>query len=248
VLLRALCLLPLAAIAALGQTPDNPYTASLDAIEASVTQQRESVARQLSIANPSQDRFFHASWPMGSDPLLLSMSSPVVAGAEPVDVSTTKDCAPIPPSELQGYIEEVSRREGISPKLLRAVIRRESAFYPCAVSQKGAQGLMQIMPETGADLGLGDPFDPWENVDAGARFLGQLLVRYGGDISLALGAYNAGPARVEQYDGLPPIPETLDYVADILDDMRVVPLEILPGLPTQVVPWEVAAPLNLGKE
>jgi soluble lytic murein transglycosylase-like protein len=72
------------------------------------------------------------------------------------------------------------------------------------------------MPATAADLGVGDPFDPRENVDAGARFLKQLLVKYSGDLPLALAAYNAGPARVDAAHGIPPIPETRKYIADIL--------------------------------
>jgi soluble lytic murein transglycosylase-like protein len=117
----------------------------------------------------------------------------------------------------------VARREGFTPDLLRAVIDRESGFRPCAVSAKGALGLMQLMPETAAELGVADPFDPQENIAGGARFLSQLLEKYKGDITLALGAYNAGPARVDGYQGLPPIPETLNYVADILKKLRAAP-------------------------
>jgi len=84
------------------------------------------------------------------------------------------------------------------------------------VSKKGALGLMQLMPATVVGLNVEDPFDPKENVDAGARFLKQLLQRYGGDVALALGAYNAGPARVDAAGDVPAIPETMDYVNDIL--------------------------------
>ena len=79
---------------------------------------------------------------------------------------------------------------------------------------------MQLMPSTAADLGVENPFDPRENVDAGARFLKQLLVRYEGDLPLALAAYNAGPGRVDSAGGIPPIPETLNYVSGILGRIR----------------------------
>jgi soluble lytic murein transglycosylase-like protein len=89
---------------------------------------------------------------------------------------------------------------------------------------------MQLMPATAAELGVRDPFNAEENIDGGARYLGQLLLRYAGDIALALGAYNAGPSRVDQYDGLPPIPETLNYVSDIMDALWVEPLDPPPGV------------------
>jgi soluble lytic murein transglycosylase-like protein len=101
------------------------------------------------------------------------------------------------------------------------VIRKESAFYPCAVSPKGALGLMQLMPATAEMLGVTDPFDPKQNVDAGAKFLKQLIEKYAGDLPLALSAYNAGPARVDTARGVPDIAETKNYVADILSSIRV---------------------------
>jgi soluble lytic murein transglycosylase-like protein len=253
VLLRTLLVHPLVVMAAMVQAAEDPYRASVAAMEASIARQKQSVARQLSVASPPREDFFHASWPLGSAASVRLASSANLGGGapsiEPGEAGSveTAGCSPIPPAELQAYIEEIAAREGFSPDLLRAVIHRESAFYPCAVSRKGAQGLMQIMPETGADLGLEAPFDPWQNIDAGARFLGQLLTQFGGDISLALGAYNAGPSRVRQYEGLPPIPETLNYVADIMDDLRMPALEI-PAEPfAQVSPWETA-PLNIGEE
>ncbi len=129
-------------------------------------------------------------------------------------------CVTIPRKQLDALIEEAAKKEGFTPDLLRAVISRESAFDPCAVSAKGAQGLMQLMPETAAALGVTDAFDPAQNVQGGARYLGELLQRYDGDVALALAAYNAGPGRVARYDGLPPIPETIDYVRDILKDLE----------------------------
>jgi soluble lytic murein transglycosylase-like protein len=121
------------------------------------------------------------------------------------------------PRNLDETIRAAAAREGLDDGLLRAVIRQESAFDPCAVSPKGAMGLMQLMPSTAADLGVADPFDANENVSAGARFLRTLLDRYKGDLPLALGAYNAGPGRVDAFGTIPPIPETIDYVRRILN-------------------------------
>ena len=129
---------------------------------------------------------------------------------------------PVPPcpalaeSELDTLVDEAALREGIEPGLLRSVIRQESSARPCAVSRKGAMGLMQLMPGTALDLGVADAFDPKENVDAGAHFLKQLLRLYGGNVALALSAFNAGPGRVSQAGGVPALPETIDYVQKIL--------------------------------
>ncbi|MCP5116244.1 MAG: lytic transglycosylase domain-containing protein, partial [bacterium] len=199
----------------------------MDAMEESLAKQRESIRNQVGGAQAAPDSFFTFGWPafpsIASPPEVAEVGAPPEASLPPepphgeTQIAGWDNCGPIPPSLLQGYIERVAEREGLTPDLLRAVIDRESAFDPCAVSVKGAQGLMQLMPATAAELGVSDPLDPQQNIDGGARYLGQLLTRYGGDISLALGAYNAGPARVDQYHGLPPISETLNYVSHIMD-------------------------------
>lgn len=125
-------------------------------------------------------------------------------------------CEAVPAEVLAALVQDAARREGLTSELLTAVIHQESGFVPCAVSPKGAMGLMQLMPGTAALLGVIDPFDPKENIDAGARFLKFLLDRYAGDLALALGAYNAGPKRVDETGGIPPIPETQNYVREIL--------------------------------
>ncbi|MDR2669155.1 MAG: lytic transglycosylase domain-containing protein [Desulfovibrio sp.] len=108
---------------------------------------------------------------------------------------------------------------GISEALLAAILQVESNFNPRAVSPKGARGAMQIMPETGRELGLTDFFDPDANIDAGARYLASLLQTFA-RTDLALAAYNAGPAAVIKYGGIPPYPETRDYVERVLDLYR----------------------------
>jgi soluble lytic murein transglycosylase-like protein len=125
-------------------------------------------------------------------------------------------CSAMPAQEIDQLIEQNAKQEGIKAELIRAVIRQESGNKPCAVSSKGAQGLMQLMPETAAQMGVGDPFNPKQNVEAGAKLLKQLLAKYKGDVALTLAAYNAGSGRVDREGGVPQIPETLEYVASIL--------------------------------
>jgi len=95
------------------------------------------------------------------------------------------------------------------------VIHAESAFNPMAMSNKGAQGLMQLMPGTAGDLGVSDAFDAAQNIDGGARYLAQLLRDFNGDVKLAAAAYNAGEAAVQKYGGVPPYDETQVYVARV---------------------------------
>jgi hypothetical protein len=119
----------------------------------------------------------------------------------------------------RGYdklIDRVARNEGLDSDLLRAVVETESNFDPKALSQKGAAGLMQLMPQTARHMGVADPFHPEKNLEAGARHLKRLIEKYEGRLTLALAAYNAGEKAVERYQGIPPFPETQDYVRKVL--------------------------------
>jgi soluble lytic murein transglycosylase-like protein len=146
------------------------------------------------------------------------------------------ECSPIAEVELTPLIDAAAQTHSVEPKLLRAVMERESGFRPCAVSPKGAQGLMQLMPDTAGELGVEDAFDPKQNIDGGARFLKQLLDKYKGDLPLALGAYNAGPSTVDQTGKVPDIPETRDYVAAILKKMLAAPASEPKPVPPIVPP------------
>jgi soluble lytic murein transglycosylase-like protein len=144
-----------------------------------------------------------------------------VKAAQPV--TTAEACEPVAPPELARMIDSAARTENVDATLVREVTRQESGFHPCAVSPKGAEGLMQLMPATQLSLDVRNPFDAQESLTAGAKLLKQLLERYQGDVKLALGAYNSGATRVDQAGGIPGIPETQDYVSDILGRLVTAP-------------------------
>lgn len=120
------------------------------------------------------------------------------------------------PVGIKGLAARHGARHGVDPKLVEAVIAVESNYDPTAVSPAGAQGLMQIMPGTQRDLGVSAPFDADANVEGGVRYLKSLMDRFG-ELPLALAAYNAGPERVAKHGGIPPIPETQQYVTKVMD-------------------------------
>jgi hypothetical protein len=122
--------------------------------------------------------------------------------------------------DLNQVVTAASGRYQLDPDLVNSVIKAESGFNVRAVSPKGAQGLMQLMPQTASQLGVPNAFDPQANVEGGARYLRELLERYNFDLIKALAAYNAGPRRVEQYGGVPPYYETRAYVARIVRDFN----------------------------
>jgi soluble lytic murein transglycosylase-like protein len=125
----------------------------------------------------------------------------------------------LPPGggDLRELAAAAARRHGLEPGLVMAVVSVESGFRPEAVSPKGAQGLMQLMPKTAEALGVEDAFDPAQNLDGGARHLGELLTVYGGDLTRALAAYNAGEGAVLRHGGVPPYRETRAYVRKVLE-------------------------------
>jgi soluble lytic murein transglycosylase-like protein len=213
----------LACVEAQAQNPD----AIRAAMQPSIEKQKESVRRQAgrpaagaasaagtgasatgaSPAAPSPGgtaaSFFTVEWPAPPDFASLAAAAP-------------PDCDPLPAKDVNALVDTVAKQEGVKAELIHAVMEEESAFKPCALSSKGAEGLMQLMPSTADEFHVADPFDPAQNVTAGAKLLKMLLDKYGGDTRLALGAYNAGSERVDQNGGVPGIPETQDYVSAIL--------------------------------
>src|SRR5579862_2862437 len=136
------------------------------------------------------------------------------------DLTAAAGEAPHTSQPMNEVINAVSSRHHLDPDLINSVIHAESGFNPRAVSPKGAQGLMQLMPPTASRLGVADAFDPAGNVDGGTRYLRELLEKYNFDMVKALAAYNAGPQRVQQYNGVPPYAETRAYVAKVVRDFN----------------------------
>ncbi len=143
---------------------------------------------------------------------ILVMVWPAVAGAAAPSASQAVSDS----VDIREIIREVSTELGVDPRLVDALVRVESSYNPRAVSHKGAQGLMQLMPATADRLDVDNPFDPEQNVRGGVRELDRLIDRYSGNLQLALAAYNAGEGAVEKYRGIPPYRETRDYVARIM--------------------------------
>ncbi len=148
----------------------------------------------------------------------MSVPPRTVQGFVPDEVL---DEVAVPPGgDLRQAAALVARRHGLDPELVIAVVSVESGFKPQAVSPKGAQGLMQLMPRTAESLGVVDAFDPEQNLDGGVRHLGQLLAQYDGDVERALAAYNAGEGAVQRHHGIPPYRETRAYVKKVLERYR----------------------------
>ena len=150
----------------------------------------------------------------------------------PVTATTTQ---PVTPAkvDLDQLVRDASSKRQIDPDFINSVIKAESNFHPRAVSPKGAQGLMQLMPGTAARLGVSDPFDPKANVEAGTAYLSELLTLYNNDPIKALAAYNAGAHRVEQYHGVPPYRETRAYITRIVKDFNAKKLAQMKAAKTQ---------------
>jgi soluble lytic murein transglycosylase-like protein len=145
------------------------------------------------------------------------------------------DCDPMPEEQVGPLIEAAAKARQLPSRLLRAVVEQESGLRACAVSDQGAQGLMQLMPATASDFQVKDVFDAQENLAAGAAFLRQLIEKYQGDLPRALAAYNAGPEAVERSGAVPDIPETSAYVDAILAKFGGRTIELAP-LPAPAAP------------
>ncbi len=124
------------------------------------------------------------------------------------------------PRAIHETAEAIAAEHGVPAKLVRSIIRAESNGNPDAVSPKGAMGLMQLMPATAKEQQVSNPFDPVANVRGGVRYLKELLQEFSGDLSLALAAYNAGPGAVRKHQGIPPFPETREFVRKVTEDFE----------------------------
>jgi len=163
----------------------------------------------VDISTAQIERFEKDQAPPVAPALLAGSRDPKPAQLKPQNLK---------PQDLNEVINTISDQHHIDPDFISSVIHAESGFNPRAVSPKGAQGLMQLMPGTASKLGVSNAFDPRANVEGGTRYLTELLQRYNFDVIKALAAYNAGPLRVQQYGGVPPYNETRAYVARIVRD------------------------------
>ncbi|HZR57013.1 MAG TPA: lytic transglycosylase domain-containing protein [Terriglobales bacterium] len=141
--------------------------------------------------------------------------------SQPVPIAVQQKLPPLlKPQEITDLVNSAGDRHHIDPDFINSVIHAESGFNSRAVSSKGAQGLMQLMPNTASGLGVTNAFDAGANVEGGTRYLRELLERYNYDVVKALAAYNAGPMRVDHYHGVPPYYETQAYIARIIKDFN----------------------------
>jgi soluble lytic murein transglycosylase-like protein len=176
-----------------------------------------------------------------------------VASIEPEEIFASEPQKPVevvkPP--YRELVEAAAAHYKVDAELINSVIAAESNFDPKAVSRKNARGLMQLIPETAAKLGVQNVFDPRENIDAGTRYLSDLLHRYNNDLTLALAAYNAGPERVQQYGRVPPYQETVSYVRRVKRgyDKRKAEAPAKPSLPAlfDAAASATPAPANTGQ-
>jgi soluble lytic murein transglycosylase-like protein len=187
--------------------PEKAMEEALKKQRASLDKQREAIHRQV------LDRAEKVATSVSSLEQFI-VPLPMLAAPQP-------DCPPLNSERVSELISAAAQKQSLDPALLKAVIKQESGFNPCAVSSMGAQGLMQLMPATARELHVTNVFDPVQNVQAGATYLKQMLERYKGDLPLALVGYNAGPARADQGPGATYPLETQNYVASILADLGV---------------------------
>ena len=163
-------------------------------------------ARQAGMATPD---------PMAGKPMKTLAGGLIAPGSGRTTADVSKD-----PEQYITLIDKYATKYNIDPALVKQVIAVESGYDDRSVSDKGAIGLMQLMPETARELGVTNPFDPEENISGGTRYLAQLLKQNGGNLRLALASYNAGPGAVRQFGGVPPYPETQTFVRKVLSGLN----------------------------
>jgi soluble lytic murein transglycosylase-like protein len=149
-----------------------------------------------------------------ADPRTGKLVRSLILTAKPVAARRAAEEA-LAPRGINEAVEAIAATQSLPPRLVHSVIKVESNYNPLAVSSKGAQGLMQLMPATARRFGVANAFDPVDNIQGGARYLKYLLDLYKGDYNLALAAYNAGEGAVEKYGAVPPYPETINYLVEV---------------------------------
>jgi hypothetical protein len=192
-------------------------------IGATTTGPLEPAATEATVATSGADPVVTAG--VGSGTVPATLNSSTAAGTLPTTEAGMISTADVTPAAAPaatgsgaytGLIQEAATRNGVEPALLHGLIEQESGFDPSATSSAGAVGLTQLMPSTAASLGVTEPLNPTQSIEGGARLLGELLRQFAGNTGDALAAYNAGAGAVQQYGGIPPYPETEQYVTKVL--------------------------------
>src|ERR1700751_510269 len=151
----------------------------------------------------------------------VEVAASEIVSIEPEDVFPSRPTvAPLPDGPSADLIRAAAEKHGVDENLIHRMILVESNFNPKAVSRKSALGLMQLLPETAAQYSVRKGFHPAQNIDGGTHYMKDLLARYHGDLSLALAAYNAGPQMIQRYGGIPPFPETQNYVRRVAKPVK----------------------------
>jgi len=196
-------------------TPSQPAEADTNYIEVSASAILRAETIPEPLPAPAPDR---VATPIQSPAAVLS--SRAVSEVEGRKAHASPEAASLTPAEMHEMLARAGSRNHVDADLLAAVVHAESGGKADAVSRAGAQGLMQLMPATASELGVGNSFAPEENIGGGSAYLDQLLTRYHDNIALALAAYNAGPAAVDRYHGIPPFVETRAYVARVIREFN----------------------------
>lgn len=188
----------------------------------SINHERRQVIGTVTRLYTSKDGLSYVDIPTTEIERFETVAAPPPAAAPKLNIAKAPLALPppAPKQNLDEVVGEVSGRHHIDPDFINSVIKAESGYNSRAVSPKGAQGLMQLMPGTASQLGVKNAFDPQSNVEGGTKYLRDLLEMYDFDIVKALAAYNAGPHRVDQYHGVPPYYETRAYIARIIRDFN----------------------------
>jgi soluble lytic murein transglycosylase-like protein len=185
------------------EIPTEQIMARISAIQSRIDSLSETPAPPAAFASALKN----ASFPTDSG--INIAQSPDGQLVRPLSLSDTNV------AQYTDQIQAAATKYNIDPKLIEAVMEVESSGNPRAVSKAGAMGLMQLMPSNVSEAGISDPYDPAQNIDAGARQLSELLAKFNGNIDLTLAGYNAGPNAVTRFNGIPPYPETQNYVRKV---------------------------------